>query len=114
MKNLHPLNWIQWLTLALAVTLAVCAPIFYWRLVQVQHRIQQERYDAVISSCEDQNHRHDATIRQLELAADRSVRAGEQSRASANHGVAVFKLILGAATPHRNCQALVRKYVNQK
>ena len=37
MKNLHPLNWIQWLTLALAVCVASTVPILYFRISNVQH-----------------------------------------------------------------------------
>ena len=35
--RLHPLNWIQWLTLALAVCVAATTPILYFRIEDVQH-----------------------------------------------------------------------------
>lgn len=37
MRNLQPLNWIQWLTLALAVAVAATVPILYFRVESVQH-----------------------------------------------------------------------------
>ena len=35
-RSLHPLNWIQWLTLALAVVVAATTPILYLRITNVQ------------------------------------------------------------------------------
>ena len=37
MRHLSPLNWIQWLTLALALAIAVCVPILFFRIEAVQH-----------------------------------------------------------------------------
>jgi hypothetical protein len=35
-RHLSPINWIQWLTLALAVTVAITVPILYFRIGGVQ------------------------------------------------------------------------------
>ena len=37
MRHFFPLNWIQWLTLALAFTVACTTPILYLRIQDVQH-----------------------------------------------------------------------------
>ena len=39
----HPINWIQWVTLALAFTVALTTPILYLR---IQH-VQQHQNDAI-------------------------------------------------------------------
>ena len=43
--RLHPLNWIQWLTLALALTVAFTTPVLYFR---IQH-VQEHQNDALRS-----------------------------------------------------------------
>ena len=45
MKGWHPINWIQWLTLALALFTAFTIPVLYFR---VQH-VQQHQNDALRS-----------------------------------------------------------------
>lgn len=103
--------------LTVAVTVA-----FIW-LLSVEHSIQSERRDSIYASCIDQNHRHDKTINRLEAAGDKANQEFDKTHpndkaAQAAHdkqtaaGVATFRLILGAATPHQDCLKLADTYVN--
>ena len=49
--RLHPLNWIQWLTLALAVCVATTTPILYFRITHVQEH-QNDALSAIICHAE--------------------------------------------------------------
>lgn len=122
MRNLHPLNWIQWLTVALAICIGVTVPILYFRLSSVQRSIQEERRNSILSSCLDQNRRHDETLAQLNEAGrkanekfdkqhpnDPAAQAAHDKQTAA--GVATFRLIFNASTPHRNCSVLAARYV---
>lgn len=79
--------------------------------IQNQHAIQRERVVAVLISCEDQNHRHDATIAQLDREGAAAVKKHPDQAASIEHTVAQFELIFSASTPKRDCAELARRYV---
>ena len=49
--RLQPLNWIQWLTLALAVCVSATTPILYFRIQDVQHH-QNDALSAIMCHAE--------------------------------------------------------------
>lgn len=51
MRNIHPVNWIQWLTLLLAMTIAVTTPMIFFRIQDVQHH-QNDALDSIICHAE--------------------------------------------------------------
>lgn len=51
MKNIHPLNWIQWLTLALVLCVGVTVPLIFLRIESVQHH-QNDALRSVICLAE--------------------------------------------------------------
>ena len=51
MRHFAPLNWIQWVSLALAFTVAFTIPILYMRIQHVQHH-QNDAIQAIICFAE--------------------------------------------------------------
>ena len=51
MHRLFPINWIQWLTLALAMTIAATTPVLFFRIQDVQHH-QNDALDSIICHAE--------------------------------------------------------------
>ena len=51
MRHSLPINWIQWLTLALAMTIAVTTPVLFFRIQDVQHH-QNDALDSIICHAE--------------------------------------------------------------
>lgn len=49
--RLYPLNWIQWLTLALTLTVSATTPILYFRVQHVQ-RHQNDALHSIICRAE--------------------------------------------------------------
>lgn len=49
--RLFPINWIQWLTLLLALTVSVTTPILYFRIQNVQHH-QNDALHSIICRAE--------------------------------------------------------------
>lgn len=79
---------------------------------RITAQIQRERARNVRSNCEEQNRRHDATVRQLHrLVAElppgpRKVRAVQ--------GMAGSVALIQALAPRRDCSALVARQVSTK
>jgi hypothetical protein len=99
---------------ALGIALAVGAMFFaVFRSIAVTHAIQVERARNVLTNCESQNRRHDATIetldRQIEQVQRVKPELATQFRASRNFTV----LLINAMAPKQDCAALVRKQVQQ-
>lgn len=110
---MKPLNWIQWLTLLTVVTLAVTMPFIVVGLQRAEHNIQAERRMSILTSCRDQNHRHDASLAYLRRLGDQIEKKHPDQTKSVEQGLARYKLLFDALAPKRNCQALVDKYVSQ-
>ena len=51
MKDMHPLNWIQWLTLLLAAVTAASFIVLYVRITNVQHH-QNDALHSIICRAE--------------------------------------------------------------
>lgn len=52
MKNVHPLNWIQWVTLALVLCVGVTVPLIFLRLENVQ-RHQNDALRSILCRAEN-------------------------------------------------------------
>lgn len=73
-------------------------------------QIQQERARNIRLGCEQQNQRHDDTIRALDRLIALVPASG---RARAEQGRAGTLLLINALAPKRDCVALVRNQVDQ-
>jgi cell division protein FtsB len=72
--------------------------------------IQRERARNVRTNCEEQNRRHDATIRQLHRLVDELPPGPRKVRAV--QGMAGSVALIQALAPKRDCRALVAQQVN--
>lgn len=78
-------------------------------------QIQRDRVRSILSSCRDQNARHDNTIRRLNVAVARA-RAEEVSPERLQRlqeSRAVFVGLFDALAPRENCQDRVDSYVTR-
>jgi hypothetical protein len=73
------------------------------------HEIQEQRVNAALTVCRDQNRRHDRTIGRLDIAIRRIKDPAEHARALANRRASSY--IISALAPHRNCRRVVRMIV---
>ena len=51
MRRTLPINWIQWLTLLLAMTIATTTPVLFFRIQNVQHH-QNDALHSIICHAE--------------------------------------------------------------
>lgn len=68
--------------------------------------IQRQRYDFVLSSCQDQNRTHDATISKLDAVVADIKDPVERAKAEANRAGTLA--IIEALVPKQDCVALAR------
>lgn len=73
----------------------------------VADAIQRQRVDSIRTGCKAQNHRHDATIRALDVLIARLPTGPRRNRAKANRKGTLF--LLNAIVPHQDCKALVQR-----
>lgn len=77
-------------------------------VVDLINRIQNQRVMSILSSCLDQNHRHDGTekvLRGVISAAEFKVTGPARAAIAAQE--APTELLIDASTPFRNCQSVV-------
>lgn len=89
---------------ALAIRLARQANEF-------SHQLAQERASTILTSCDQQNARHDATIHELDLLtyeAKLKTRNPIQRR-QIMEGQASSTLLVNALVPRQNCQLVLKK-----
>lgn len=101
--------------LSLNTVAAVALSILFYLIVHQQHQIskqaqdiQNERARATFASCQEQNQRHDATIRQLQRVLDQSGVPLKVRRSSYRNTI----LLINALQPRQNCQKRVERFVS--
>lgn len=99
----------RWLRILVVSTLALAAFTYYLDQDQTGE-IQDQRRDTIITACQEQNARHDATLEQLDVLISKIPKSdprhdrAQQSRAST-------ALLIDALAPVRDCEARARKFV---
>lgn len=73
--------------------------------------IQEERKNAFISSCQDQNDRHDNTIQLLQKNGDDLIRKQPERTAEIRNSIRLSILLIDAIIPKRNCLKLANEAV---
>jgi hypothetical protein len=95
--------------IAWAVIIAGCLIVAGYVLGSAPGQIQQQRATATRVNCQEQNVRHDAAITEL----DRLIRRLPlPQRARAVRGRDGTVALINALAPKRDCEALVRRTVN--
>lgn len=100
--------------LALNTVAAIAVGILFYLVIQQQHQIthqsqdiQNERARATLVSCQEQNQRHDATIRQLKKVLNQPG-VPERVRQSSYRNTI---LLINALQPRQNCKQRVARFV---
>lgn len=75
---------------------------------QLARTIQLQRLDGIRRGCEDQNRRHDGTIRALDDVIARVVRDAPERKTELARARAQNVLLINALAPKQDCDRLVR------
>lgn len=102
-------TWVLRLVVLILLLGGVASGYFYSQNDQRIDDIQAARAESIRFSCEEQNDRHDATIRKLdELIA----KSPPERRAEAQERRAGTVLLINALAPERDCERRVRLLLN--
>lgn len=73
--------------------------------------IQEERKNSIISSCQDQNDRHDNTIQLLQKNGDDQIRKQPERSAEIRNSIRLTILLIDALVPKRDCLKIANEAV---
>jgi hypothetical protein len=93
--------------LVLGASATLLAAVLFSRQSQNTAAIQQQRVDAIRSSCQETNARHDQTIKTLKGLVARIDDPAQRARAHRN--LAGTLALIDALVPKQNCAARVRR-----
>jgi hypothetical protein len=108
-RSLRGQRGLRVLILAWATVVAIALPVAGYMLASAPGEIQRERAEAIRVNCQEQNVRHDLTIRKLDELIDRLPPGRRKRRAVSNRDGTVA--LIEALAPKRDCERLVRESV---
>lgn len=102
----HQLRIQRRIFLLINIIAAFAFALLYHKVTNQGHEIQQQRRDAIVRQCTDQNARHDGTIHTLDDLLKKS--GVSEARRKASRATTV--LLINAIAPKvKDCQALADK-----
>jgi uncharacterized protein YlxW (UPF0749 family) len=109
-EYIHNLRLQRRIFLFINCVSAVAMGILFWAVVHQQHQItranhaiQEQRHESIIRDCQDQNVRHDNTIKTLNKLIANLPR-DERARAETNKAFTV--VLINALAPKQNCNSI--------
>lgn len=117
MSPFSPVRAPRWLVV-LGVVAIPALPVAAWVVggqvsdnTKISEQIQQSRTDATLSSCREQNERHDRTIHTLDLLLAQAIRRSPERAVQIRQSRASTVLLINSLAPKRDCEQRVHDLV---